>query len=219
MAINGEDDLDSEFDIAVDEEGYLATPFHEIEPLQRNAIALGVSVGVLAQLFNKTPAEVKKAVSCLTPKDYRNKKPVYDIAESAQLLVNPIIDVATWMKQLKPSDMPTQLQKDFWQGQLTRQKFEAEAKHYWRTDKVQKVLATIFGTVRQRIMLFTDTVDQQTGLTPAQRTIIQTMCDGLLKDISEQIRCDFAFYDENDRDELLEEETIDVRQTDMQAPK
>lgn len=217
--MSDDDDLDSEFDIKVDEEGYLATPFHEIEPLQRNAISLGVSVGVLAQLFNKTPAEVKKIVSSLTPKDYRNKKPVYDISEAAQLLVNPVIDVATWMKALKPSDIPAQLQKDFWQGQLTRQKFEAEAKHYWKTERVQFVLSQIFGIIRQRVMLFTDTVDQQTSLTPAQRQITQAMSDSLLKDISDNIRAEFAFYDHQDRDELLDADSMDVRQTDMRAAK
>ena len=215
--IEDDDDLDREFDVDVDNEGFLTTGLHEIEPLQRNAIALGVSVGILAQLFGKTPAEIKKAVSSLTPKDYRNKKPVYDIAEAAQLLVNPIIDVATWMKGLKPSDMPTQLQKDFWQGQLTRQRFEAEAKHYWKTERVQHVLSQIFGITRQRIMLFTDTVDQQTSLTPSQRQILQAMCDSHLKDISDHIRGEFAFYEHEDRDELLDADSVEVRQTDLRS--
>lgn len=211
-----DDEPEDDFDVDVDEQGFVTTENHKIETLQRNAISLGVSVAMLAQLFNKPPADIKKAVAGLTPKDYRNKKPVYDIAEAAQLLVNPVIDVASWMRGLKPSEIPPQLQKDFWQGQHTRQKFEASAHHYWKTERVQMMLSQLFGIIRQRIMLFSDTIEQQTGLTAAQRRITEGMSDSLLTDINDTIRTEFAFYEGHDKDDLLLGDTMNVTQKDVQ---
>jgi hypothetical protein len=70
---------------------------------------------------------------------------------------------------------------------------------------VQQVVAGLFKTVRQRIVLFADTVERQTSLTEEQRRIVQAMGDGLLDDIHRAIIEQFKNYDpESDRDEIFE---------------
>lgn len=196
-------DEDEEFNVDVDDDGFVENESHEIENMQRNAIALGVGINALSQIFDKPPIEIKKAVAKVKPKGYRGKKPIYELSEAAQYLVNPVVDIAEFLKNLKPSDIPHQLSRDYWQGQLNRQKYEAAAGHYWKTERVQAVLAKILGLVRQQVMLFTDSIEQQTALETAQRKLLVDMCDGLLQDMGDTLRTEFAFYEEQDRDELL----------------
>lgn len=176
---------------------------HELETLQQAAITQGVSVSTLSVLFDKPPSDIKRAMGNVTPCGYRGKKPLYKLSEAAKYLADPVVDIATWMKSLKPSDIPAQLSREYWQGQLSKQKFEIAAGQLWKTERVQAVLGEIFKITRQRIMLFADTVDQQTSLTPDQRDIVEGMADGLLADIANNIRDSFAFYESEDRDELL----------------
>lgn len=198
-----DDDEDDEFNVDVDDDGFVVNDSHEIEAMQRNAIALGVGINALSQIFDKPPVDIKKAVAKVKPKGFRGSKPIYDLAEAAQYLVNPVIDVAEFLRNMKPADLPHQLSRDYWQGQINRQKYEAAAGHYWKTERVQTVLATVLSLVRQQVLLFVDSVEQQTSLTPAQRKIIEGMCDSLLQDSADALRAEFAFYEEQDRDELL----------------
>lgn len=188
----------------------------EIEALQHAAIVQGVTVAAIAEIFNKATSDVKKAMGNVTPSGFRAKKPLYKINDAAKYLVDPVVDIATWMKQLKPADIPPQLSREYWQGQLNKQKFEVAANHLWRTERVQAVLAEIFKITRQRILLFTDTLDQQTGLTIEQRKVIEAMADGLLADVSASIRDSFAFYEESqDRDPLLGIDETKMKATDI----
>lgn len=105
------------------------------------------------------------------------------------------LDVKTLLKAMKKGDLPPALNAEFWRAQLNRQTFEEKAGDLWKTAKVELMLATAFKTCRQQIALFADAVENQTKLSEDQRSIIRSMSDGLIGDLGEALKAEFAFWD------------------------
>ena len=147
----------------------------------------GVPISTMARIFRTEVDTARRKLAGLKPIGERNGYPTYNVAEAAEYLISPKIDVEAYLKKMRPQDMPQAIQKQFWDAQNARLKFMADAKHLWRTDTIQYALSDIFKTVRQRVLLFSDTVERQTGLTEEQRNLVQGMADGLLDDLRESI--------------------------------
>jgi hypothetical protein len=154
----------------------------------------GASVSTLGQLFGLDNRDVTRKIAKLEPCGTRNGWPVYDLGQAARYLVDPVIDIEAYIKTLKPSDLPTALQDAYWKGQLSRQKWEENAKHLWRTEAVMEVLTGVYKNLRQSLMLFSDAVETQTGLTPDQRAVIESMTDGVLDDMRRQLVEQFELH-------------------------
>lgn len=165
----------------------------------------GLPASTISRLFRMEVDTCRRKIRDLKPVGERNGYPLYSLPEAAEFLVTPRIDLEAYLKKLRPQDMPQGIQKSFWDGQNGRLKFMADAGHLWRTDKVQRVVADMFKVVRQRVMLFADTVDRQTGLTDEQRAIVQAMADGLLNDLHDAVIEHFKNLPvDGDRDEIFE---------------
>lgn len=165
----------------------------------------GLPVSTIARLFRMEVDTVRRKIRDLKPVGERNGYPLYNVAEAAEFLVQPKVDLEAYLKKLRPQDMPQGIQKQFWDAQNGRLKFMADAGHLWRTDRVQHVVADAFKVIRQRVLLFADTVDRQTGLEEAQRAIVQNMADGLLNDLHDAIIEHFKnLPPDMERDEIYE---------------
>lgn len=165
----------------------------------------GLPVSTISRLFRMEVDTARRKIGDLKPVGQRNGYPLYNVAEAAEYLVQPKVDLEAYLKKLRPTDMPQAIQKQFWDAQNGRLKFMADAKHLWRTDRVQHVVADAFKVVRQRVLLFADTVDRQTGLTDEQRKIVQAMADGLLEDLHGAIIDHFKnLPPDMERDEIFE---------------
>jgi hypothetical protein len=158
----------------------------------------GASVSVLGELFGMDVRDITKKLAKLKPSGERNGWPVYALGEAARYLVDPVIDVEEYIKKLKPSDLPTALQDAYWKGQLSRQKWEENAKHLWRTEAVMSVFTEAFKNLRQTILLFSDAVEAKDGLTEEQRATIESMADGLLDDLRRSLLEKFELHVEPD---------------------
>jgi hypothetical protein len=165
----------------------------------------GLPASTISRLFRMEVDTCRRKIRDLKPVGERNGYPLYSVAEAAEFLVQPRVDLEAYLKKLRPQDMPQGIQKSFWDAQNGRLKFMADAGHLWRTDRVQFVIADAFKVIRQRVLLFADTVDRQTGLTEEQRTIVQNMADGLLEDLHAAIIEHFKNLPaEMERDEIFE---------------
>lgn len=173
----------------------------------RREITQAVSASTLATIFGSSTERVRERIGHLTPVAEYKGSPLYRIRDAAPYLVRPAgIDLEEIVRGLKPSQLPTGLQKDFWAAQISRQKFEAEAGQLWHTEKVREAIGDIFKVIRQRVMMFSDTVDRQSGLTAAQRKLILELSDGLLDEMHTAILEHFKdFSGEGERDELYEQ--------------
>jgi hypothetical protein len=172
----------------------------------RREITQAVSASTLATIFGSSTERVRERIGHLTPIAEYKGSPLYRIRDAAPFLVRPAgLDIEEIVRGLKPAQLPTALQKEFWGAQIARQKFEAEAADLWRTDKIREAVGEIFKVIRQRVTQFSDTVERQTGLTAAQRRLVLELSDGLLEEMHTAIVEHFADFSRGDeRDELYE---------------
>lgn len=71
-------------------------------------------------------------------------------------------------------------EKDFWDAQLKKQKFEENAGDLWRTDKVVEILAGVFKVFRENVTVFVDRLEHETGLPPEMIESAKSFGDHLL---------------------------------------
>lgn len=172
---------------------------------RRAEIASGLPVTELAKIFRTNNLNVRRKLASVKPIGERAGDPVYDIADAAACLVKPRVDLAEYIKTLRPADVPVALQKQFWDAQLGRQKFEEQAGQLWRTEKVQTAVGDMFKVVRQKVRLFADAVDRESALNEEQRVILTRMSDELLEDMFKAVVEHFTDYDSSEeRDDIYE---------------
>lgn len=143
----------------------------------------GVTRTWLADVFRMDPTTVKKRLANCPTKGKRGQFPVYDLALAAQYLVPPRVNISEYLKSMRPNDLPPILQSAYWDAQKKRQDWELNAGELWKTEKVVETLSDTFKLIKTSVMLFADTVEQEHGLSEAQRDTLAKMCDGLMDDI------------------------------------
>lgn len=145
----------------------------------------GCSISELAAVFNKDKRTVSEKIRGIKPSGERYGVPIYHMREAARLLCDPIseADIEDYIKQLRPNDLPPMLLKEFWNGQLSKQKFELAEGALWQTDDVLRVLTETFKKLKTGVLLFADTIEAKTELTDKQRRIINELSDGLLVEL------------------------------------
>lgn len=143
----------------------------------------GCSVSMLGQIFGLDNREVARRIVDLEASGQRDGHPVYTLAEAARYLVDPIIDMESYIRSLKPSDLPVPLQKAYWSGLVEKQKWQENAKELWRTERVVDVFVDVFKKLRATLVMFDDTVESAVGLNEPQRKIVRQMADALLNDL------------------------------------
>lgn len=176
---------------------------------QRQLLQSGFSRRQLAEFFNKDSDTVTKRLKDLKPCGMRASHPIYDFKEACARLVDPVVDIEAWIKQLRPNDLPVYLQDQFWKAQLSRQKFDENRGELWRTERIVTVLADVFKTVRQRILMTCDMVEREATLNDTQRKIVLTIMDGLLKEIQTSLVDQFKDYNTDDKDSAIDDIPMD----------
>lgn len=147
----------------------------------------GVTVTFLAQLFGMAKHTVAKRLGPLQPLKRNRNAPVYNLAHAAAYLVEPKVDLQEYLRTLRPTEMPTQLQKDFWDAQIKRQKWEYEAKDLWRTADVLEVLSEVFKNFKSATQLWTDNLERVHSLSDAQRAALTDAVDALQNDFYQML--------------------------------
>lgn len=147
------------------------------------ALEDGLNVTELSRLFHRDRREVQIILRDVKPNGVRMSVPIYRIDEAAKYLVKPNLDVEEYIKKLRPNDLPPLLTKEFWAGQLNKQKYELQSGNLWPTDDVMAVFANVFKILKQGILLFSDTIEARTELSEKQRSILNELSDGLLVEL------------------------------------
>jgi len=143
----------------------------------------GCSIGELARIFGKDKRTISEKIRGCKSSGMRDGFPIFHIAEAARYLIDPLVDVEAYIKQLRPNDLPPFLLKEFWAGQLAKQKFDLNDSNLWPTTDVMTVLADVFKKLKTGILLFADTIEAKTDLTDKQRALITELSDGLLVEL------------------------------------
>lgn len=143
----------------------------------------GVSAAWLGHVFGMDKNTIKKKLAKCEVAGKNRGTPLYRIKDAAAWLVPPKVDLMTYIKGLRPQDMPPQLNDAYWSAMGRRQKVLADAKELWRTPDVLQVFGEAAIKIKSTVTLWTDEVERVHGLTDEQRQMLTRMADGLLEDI------------------------------------
>lgn len=158
------------------------------EDLDIRDVYAGVSTTWLMNAFRMDRSTVKRKLAPLPPIKYeRANMPIYDFVQAASYLVKPRVDIAEYIRTLKPNDLPNDLQKEYWDAQLKRQTFELKSGQLWRTEDVLETFGEVFKRIKTTMQLWVENIERKQGLSADQRTLLVQMVDGLQNDIHEQL--------------------------------
>lgn len=155
----------------------------------------GMTVPRLAQLFRLDRRTVTEKLRPLRPTGDRRGAPTYHIVDAAPYLVEPIVDIAKYLAEVGPGDLPAPLQAQYWNAQNSKLKYKEQSGDLWRTQQVLEVLTGVFRSLTQSLRLLADRIEAQTGLTPEQRAIIEReVSDKAIDMLRKRLVEDFEVY-------------------------
>lgn len=133
----------------------------------------GFSINQLAELFAMDRRTVTDRLRDVEPAGLRSSHPIYRLMDAAPKLSGD--------GQVQTRRNATN-EKDYWDAQLKKQKFEENAGDLWRTDKVVEVFAGVFKVFRENVTVFVDRLEHETGLPPEMIESAKSFGDHLLKE-------------------------------------
>lgn len=147
----------------------------------------GVSANWLAQVFghDKNTIAKKLAAANVEVVGRRLGGPLYRIPDAAAYLVKPKVDLTTYIKSLRPNDLPPMLNDAYWAAMLKRQKWEENAGDLWRTEDVLAVFGDLAIMFKTTVNLWVEEVERIDGITQEQRATLTKQSDKLLEQVYE----------------------------------
>lgn len=147
----------------------------------------GVTVFWLAKQFGMEVSTVRKRLADCPWVGKKTSGYLYSLKVAAPYLVKPRIDIKAYLDQMKPGDLPQQLQPAYWEANLKRQKFELSMGQLWETADVMDVFAEVFKAVKFSVQLWPDTLERESGLSDEDRKTLVILADALQDQIYQSI--------------------------------
>lgn len=147
----------------------------------------GVSASWLAQVFghDKNTIAKKLAAANIEVVGRRNGGPLFRIPDAAAYLVKPKVDLVSYIKSLRPNDLPPMLNDAYWSAMIKRQKWEENAGDLWRTADVLEVFGDLAIMFKTTVNLWVEEVERLEGLSADQRRTLTAQSDKLLEQVYE----------------------------------
>lgn len=145
----------------------------------------GVSAHWLAHVFGMDKNTIKKKLAKCEIAGKNGATPLYRIKDAAAWLIPPKVDIMTYIKSLRPQDLPPVLNDAYWSAMRKRQAVLKEAGDTWATPDVLSVFGTAAIRIKTTVQLWVDELERVNGLSDEQRRILVQMSDGLLEDVHE----------------------------------
>lgn len=172
----------------VDEGAPVGREFRSLRPEYVYDLDRGVTITWLGQAFTMGRKTVElKLAKCPVLRTGRGGTRIYDFRVACQYLVNPVIDLKSYLSSLDPKDMPEQLRSEYWRGRINEQKARLNAGDLWRTEDVEAAFGEIFKLFKETVKLWTDSIEETTGITDEQRETIDELARELLTQIGDSI--------------------------------
>lgn len=137
----------------------------------------GASINQLAEIFGVDRRTVTNRLRKLKPSAERSGFPVYSIREAAPLILK--IDAS---KKVEAS-----VEKDFWDAQLKRQKYERENYDLWPTNEVENVIATLLRIFRESYTMYLDNMETDSDVPTPIIQKLRTQGDFMLHSCYESL--------------------------------
>ncbi len=150
-----------------------------------------VGTTFLADVFRREVRTVKKKLASCAIKGWTTHKgtkvPLYDFVEAAGYLVDPKVDLLTWIKSQRAQDLPHHINDQFWKAMLGKQKWEREARNLWHTTDVLDVFGTVAMTIKETMQLWVENLPGKSTMSTEQYKALTQMVNALKADIHLQL--------------------------------
>lgn len=140
----------------------------------------------ICRIFGFTDKTVRRRLAEVQPVLKKGVYVYYKLSDVLPFFVQPK-NIEAYIRSMNFTDLPTDLSKEFWAGQRSRQIFEKEAGDLWPTNEVVKKVGESFKVVAMEMRLMADQVHRETGLTAKQRAIVEGMVDSALRNIQTRL--------------------------------
>jgi hypothetical protein len=107
---------------------------------------------------------------------------VYDLPTAAAFLVTPKLDVEAYLKLMKSTQLPPNLQPAIWSARLKEQAWKEKAGDLWPTDAVLDVFSKLNAMLRDKIQAMPDALEEMNQSHKVIDTV-RNLADGLLEEI------------------------------------
>jgi hypothetical protein len=152
-----------------------------------NLVQRGVTSGWFASVLGISRATVARKLADVTPRrTLQNGAKLYDVRECLPYFILPH-DIKAILGRMNPKDLPERLRKDYWTARKAEQAVRETARDLWRSDDVHRALGDIAKLVKDTITLWTDDVDEGSGLSSEQVEILDRLTRDLLTKINHAV--------------------------------
>lgn len=176
----------SQADFGADGETLLDGEMPDVSRLMRP-----VRITYLATLFGTEPRRIeKKLAKCpvIRWEKHKGKEvPVYDFRLACAYLIEPKIDMETWIKSQSSLSLPPMINKAFWEGMRTKMRVMAEAGEYWHTTDVQAVFGRVAMLIKDVSLLWVEDLPDKANLSTENYQALRRMVDELLTEIRKEM--------------------------------
>lgn len=155
-----------------------------------NPFYFGCTPTELAKLFRMPLQTVRDSIKEIPPAGKRGAREIYRVDQVAAALIRDSESEADQIERilkLKHTELPKMLSKEFWYGQNQKLNYDERVGDVWRTKDVISTCGDAFKTIRLSLMLLSDAVEREAGLTVDQREIIARLVQSALYDAQERL--------------------------------
>lgn len=114
-------------------------------------------------------------------------RPLYDFKTALQYIVEPKLDIATWIKGQNAASLPNHINKTFWEGMNAKLRYMAAAKHLWHDNDVLEVLGRTAMIIKETSMLWIENLPGKADLTTEQYNALMSNVVELMDDIHDRL--------------------------------
>lgn len=114
-------------------------------------------------------------------------RPLYDFKTALQYIVEPKLDIATWIKGQNAASLPNHINKTFWEGMNAKLRYMAAAKHLWHDSDVLEVLGRTAMIIKETSMLWVENLPGKADLTTEQYNALMQNVTELMDDIHNRL--------------------------------
>lgn len=153
----------------------------------------GASISQLNVLFGMDNRTISAKLFGLEPTGKRAGAPIYSVREAAALLIAPSLDLedveilATYVRKMDHTKLPTLLSKEFWSAMRAKQIYEENAADLWRTEQVVEVYGDLVKSVRMPLILAKDSIANEMELDDRAQKIFDRIIDQTLEDLHDAV--------------------------------
>jgi hypothetical protein len=162
--------------------------FKALKPAYVHELDRGITTTWLCQAFTLPRKRVEQLmVKCPVLRIGQNNARIYDFRVAMGFMVKPRMNLKTYLEGLEPKDLPEQLRSEFWGARLKEQKARQIAGDLWLSSDVVASYGELFKLIKSTMMLWPDSLQENTDLNNEQRDLLDDMVGDLLSQIGDVV--------------------------------